>query len=412
SSLTNPPPSQNPTVIPPPLILGPHILNLAPHLKNPLSQPPTTATTPPPPTHRFPHQDRTPTPRGEVFGALGVGGGEEGEEEGGDRKGRVEGEEGDGGRDRKGGVEGEEGGDEDQKGVVEEEQGGGGDQRGAEEEQGERPMEEGGDDDINGLVEEQVGEEDRKDGVKENQREASRKDKDARPLLHRKDASKDNEEEDGHVNKPSSPNLTSTSTGRRITTTKTMVEKSGGRVQGFIGAEVALPSEEERERQSFTFRTQWCQWTFGFVRGHGFLRGLIEGVLRVRVWVARGALVLGVGRVGKRIQGVMFRTGPGIFTIAVQAYLSPHSSPPTSTSSSISSPLFHQLHTLFDYHRDGEEGRKGWTSEEVVERGGMVVGGVQFFPAWAFGHRVGTDQMPVEVGRVFVRHLFAGSWKV
>ncbi|KAJ3116315.1 hypothetical protein HDU96_009875 [Phlyctochytrium bullatum] len=303
-------------------------------------------------------------------------------------------------------------------------------------------------------------------------------------------------------------------------------------LQGFVGAEIHLPSQAERVRQVFMFRIQWCQWTFAFRPRHPFLKMVIESImdkakrerakkqaqnspaavlarllrplLRMRsesrndgAKEVRGSTssqeqaddssLPSWARYSKEREeffipeendstaGVLFRTGPGLFTEVVRKWLRVHSegvrvnttvslsttpSPTASVKqpeSSPTPPIPPQLPPIplapnarprdlgFDFFREflvpyggappappSYEPDDPWwdrdafpNDEDDIDAGRQVpyltsgkiidryrvVGTVGFLPTWAFGHRHTIDQYPRDPGQVWIMHLFRGSWK-
>ncbi|KAJ3209948.1 membrane-bound alpha-1,6- mannosyltransferase Initiation-specific [Dinochytrium kinnereticum] len=151
-------------------------------------------------------------------------------------------------------------------------------------------------------------------------------------------------------------------------------------LQGFVGAEANLASEEDRITQAFAFRTQWCQWAFAFRPHHPFLHLVITSILQRVHDEASGYIHV----TGDWSYNLLMRTGPGIYTMAVERWL-----------------------------REQTMGRRDagvLTSGEVVE-GFNVVGSVGFMPPYAFGHRAWMDPAPPDERMVLVQHQFSGSWK-
>ncbi|KAI8852589.1 hypothetical protein BC829DRAFT_440715 [Chytridium lagenaria] len=124
-----------------------------------------------------------------------------------------------------------------------------------------------------------------------------------------------------------------------------------------------IPSPEPgRVRQSFTFQVQWCQWAFGFRKGHVFLKELVDAVLEV-------------ARMERDKERVLL----------------------------LDEPL-------------GGKRDIGDTSDTLLDDADIVhqdtvIGSIGFLSPFAFGYRDGIDLRPDDDGKVFVRHLFAGSWK-
>ncbi|KAJ3094232.1 membrane-bound alpha-1,6- mannosyltransferase Initiation-specific [Phlyctochytrium planicorne] len=212
------------------------------------------------------------------------------------------------------------------------------------------------------------------------------------------------------------------------------VVKFGPVLQGLIGAEVNL-TEAEAVKQSFTFPLQICQWTFGFRKFHPFLRGLVWTILKI-VEVEEGkvegvVLERPLRSVGRNEGadwdgGIMWRTGPGIFTIAARVWIEVQSRvggglplvEREEEGGGEDTPKKRLVRMLEGFARESfvvkgrklDEGTPRLTSANVSD-GYVVVGSVGFLPAFAFGNRAGTDPLPEDFGEVLVRHGFAGSWK-
>ncbi|KAJ3101804.1 membrane-bound alpha-1,6- mannosyltransferase Initiation-specific [Phlyctochytrium planicorne] len=213
-------------------------------------------------------------------------------------------------------------------------------------------------------------------------------------------------------------------------------------IDAIVGIEAGL-SPEESLRQGYTFHIQWCQWTFAFRRQHPLLRAVLLTIQRTVH--AEGGLVKGVSLEApmrarwraedkKEVDGaILFRTGPGMFSVAVRVWLDVQSrlalmdsdggveddghardmirgvTGGESRQKLVSTLTYFMKRSLLGNVDLGD--LPPYLESQHVSQGYHVVGGVALLPQYAFGYREGADKAPGDISEILVKHDFAGSWK-
>ncbi|KAJ3209955.1 membrane-bound alpha-1,6- mannosyltransferase Initiation-specific [Dinochytrium kinnereticum] len=172
-------------------------------------------------------------------------------------------------------------------------------------------------------------------------------------------------------------------------------------LQGFVGMEGYVKSDYERMRRGFTSKIQFCQWAFAFRKGHPFLSSVILRILdevgaERRHWRASPEALEGWR------MGVLQRTGPGVWSRAVEAWMKEYGWVKGRTPLGWVSWLFHR------YPRGS---RSRVTSGDIIQQY-EIVNTVGLMPVHAFAHG-DEPQGPRSISEehVLIRHLFRGSWK-